>query len=84
MAKAGVEVRGSALAPRAKLMSTPNVPETEKLSWLVLGRGLESSSQADFSLLSAAASGLPGSGQAASIQAGSERAVDALYTLSFD
>ncbi len=67
--EAGVEVRGSALAPRAKLVSTPDVPETEKLSWLVLGRGLESSSQADFSLLSAAASGLLGSGQAASVQA---------------
>ena len=67
--EAGVEVRGSALAPRAKLVSSPDVPETEKLSWLVLGRGLESSSQADFSLLSAAASGLLGSGQAASVQA---------------
>lgn len=67
--ESGVEVRGSALAPRAKLVSTPNVSETEKLSWLVLGRGLESSSQADFSLLSAAASGLLGSGQAASVQA---------------
>ena len=67
--EAGVEVRGSALAPRAKLVSTPDVPETEKLSWLVLGRGLESSSQADFGLLSAAASGLLGSGRAASVQA---------------
>jgi translocation and assembly module TamB len=67
--EAGVEVRGSALAPRAKLVSSPDVPETEKLSWLVLGRGLESSSQADFSLLSAAAGGLLGSGQAASVQA---------------
>ena len=67
--EAGVEVRGSALAPRAKLVSSPDVPETEKLSWLVLGRGLESSSKADFSLLSAAASGLLGSGQATSIQA---------------
>ncbi len=67
--EAGVEVRGSALAPRAKLVSVPNVPETEKLSWLVLGRGLEGSSQTDFSLLSAAASGLLGSSQAASIQA---------------
>ena len=67
--EAGVEVRGSALAPRARLVSTPDVPETEKLSWLVLGRGLESSSQADFSLLSTAASGLLGSSQAASVQA---------------
>ena len=67
--EAGVEVRGSALSPRAKLVSTPNVPETEKLAWLVLGRGLESSSQADFSLLSTAANGLLGGSQAAAIQA---------------
>ncbi len=66
--EAGVEVRGSALAPRARLVSTPDVPETEKLSWLVLGRGLESSSTADFNLLSAAASGLLGSSRAASVQ----------------
>ena len=67
--EAGVEVRGSALVPRAKLVSVPNVPDTEKLSWLVLGRGLESSSQTDFSLLSTAASGLLGGGQAAAVQA---------------
>ncbi|MBL8524803.1 MAG: translocation/assembly module TamB domain-containing protein [Betaproteobacteria bacterium] len=66
--EAGVEVSGSANAPKAKLVSTPNVSETEKLSWLVLGRGLESSSKADFSLLSAAASGLLGSSQGASLQ----------------
>lgn len=66
--EAGVEVTGSANAPKAKLVSTPNVSETEKLSWLVLGRGLENSSKADFGLLSAAASGLLGSSQGASIQ----------------
>ena len=66
--EAGVEVTGSANLPKAKLVSTPNVPDTEKLSWLVLGRGLENSSQTDFSLLSAAASGLLGSSQGASLQ----------------
>lgn len=67
--EAGVEVRGTASAPQARLVSTPNVSETEKLSWLVLGRGLENSSQSDFSLLSAAASGLLGSSQGATLQA---------------
>lgn len=67
--EAGVEVRGSAISPQAKLVSTPSVPETEKLSWLILGRGLDASTQGDFSLLSAAASGLLGSGQSASLQA---------------
>jgi translocation and assembly module TamB len=67
--EAGVEVRGSGLAPQAKLVSTPNVPETDKLSWLILGRGLDASTQGDFSLLSAAASGLLGSDRSASVQA---------------
>jgi translocation and assembly module TamB len=67
--EAGVEVRGSAIAPQAKLVSTPNVPETDKLSWLILGRGIDASTQGDFSLLSAAASGLLSSERSASVQA---------------
>lgn len=66
--EAGVEVRGSALAPEARLVSTPLVPDTEKLSWLVLGRGLEGGGPADFALLSAAAAGLIGSGGGPSLQ----------------
>lgn len=34
----GVQVRGSAQAPRATLVSEPNLPDSEKLAWLVLGR----------------------------------------------
>ncbi len=33
----GVSVRGSAQSPRVQLVSTPEVSDTEKLSWLVLG-----------------------------------------------
>jgi translocation and assembly module TamB len=58
--EAGVQVRGTALAPQAKLVSTPNVSESEKLSWLVLGHGLDGTSGADASLLSAAAGALLG------------------------
>jgi translocation and assembly module TamB len=65
--EAGVEVSGTALAPQAKLVSTPNVPDTEKLSWLLFGRGLEGGRSSDFALLSAAASGLLG-GQSSSLQ----------------
>jgi translocation and assembly module TamB len=36
--EAGVEITGFAQAPRIRLVSEPNVPDTEKLSWLVLGR----------------------------------------------
>ena len=36
--EAGVEITGFAQAPRIRLVSEPNVPDAEKLSWLVLGR----------------------------------------------
>jgi translocation and assembly module TamB len=58
--EAGVEVRGSALSPVAKLVSTPSVPDSEKLSWLVLGHGMEATSGNEAGLLSAAAGALLG------------------------
>lgn len=67
--EAGVEVRGNALAPRARLVSTPAVPDTEKLSWLVLGHGAERASGSQFDALSAAANALFGASQGASLQA---------------
>jgi translocation and assembly module TamB len=66
--EAGVEVRGSALAPSARLVSTPVVPDSEKLSWLVLGHGTESAGAKEFDALSAAANALLGASQAASVQ----------------
>ena len=36
--EAGVEISGFAQAPQIRLVSEPNVPDAEKLSWLVLGR----------------------------------------------
>lgn len=36
--RAGVQVSGSALAPRVRLYSDPDLPDAEKLSWVVLGR----------------------------------------------
>ncbi len=36
--EAGVEIAGSVRHPRVKLVSTPEVTDTEKLSWIVLGR----------------------------------------------
>ncbi|MCE3606483.1 translocation/assembly module TamB domain-containing protein [Massilia sp. P8910] len=58
--EAGVEVRGSALSPVAKLVSKPSVPDSEKLSWLMLGHGMEGTSGKEAALLSAAASALLG------------------------
>jgi len=61
--EAGVEVTGTVRHPMARLVSTPNVPEGEKLSWIVLGRVPESSG-VDSALLIAAADSILG-GQSA-------------------
>ena len=36
--KAGVQVSGSAMAPRVRLYSDPEMPDAEKISWVVMGR----------------------------------------------
>jgi translocation and assembly module TamB len=61
--EAGVEVTGTVRAPLVRLTSRPPVPESEQLSWLVLGRGTPDSSTADLALLQAAASQLYSGGQ---------------------
>jgi translocation and assembly module TamB len=54
----GVQVSGSARAPRVQLVSQPPVPEGERLSWLVLGRAPSDATKADLGLLQAAAGAL--------------------------
>ena len=66
--EAGVLVTGTALSPQARLTSNPGVPDTEKLSWLVLGHGLEAAGKADYATLATAAASLFGSSDSASIQ----------------
>jgi translocation and assembly module TamB len=58
--EAGVEILGTTTRPRVRLVSTPDVPEPEKLSWLVLGRGASDASPGDMSVLMAAAGALLG------------------------
>ena len=58
--EAGVEVRGTALAPVAKLVSTPTVPDSEKLAWLVLGHGMDAVAGNETGVLTAAAGALLG------------------------
>ena len=58
--EAGVEIRGTAQSPVAKLVATPSVPDSEKLSWLVLGHGMEGTSGNEAGVLSAAAGALLG------------------------
>ncbi|WP_300752388.1 translocation/assembly module TamB domain-containing protein [Janthinobacterium sp.] len=58
--EAGVEVRGTAQAPTAKLVSTPNVSDSDKLAWLILGHGAEAAAGDDMALLTTAAGALFG------------------------
>ncbi|MDB5763112.1 MAG: hypothetical protein JWQ21_2107 [Herminiimonas sp.] len=66
--EAGVAVRGTVLAPRVTLVSEPSVPDAEKLSWLVLGHGLNAAGQADLGALQSAAGALLSEGAAAGVQ----------------
>jgi translocation and assembly module TamB len=56
---AGVEVTGTVRHPLVRLVSTPNVPDAEKLSWIVLGR-VPDTSGVDSALLLAAAGSILG------------------------
>ncbi len=58
--EAGVEVAGSVRYPKVTLISTPQVPDTEKLSWIVLGRAPDTSGL-DTSMLITAATAILGS-----------------------
>jgi translocation and assembly module TamB len=53
--RVGVAVTGSALRPRVRLYSEPDMPDPEKLSWLVLGRAPEGVGRSDTALLQRAA-----------------------------
>lgn len=60
--EAGVQLSGTAKAPQVTLVSEPAVPQGDRLSWLVLGRGPGSATGADLALLQAAAGALLGGG----------------------
>ena len=56
----GVQIGGSAQKPTVKLVSDPELPDAEKLAWLVLGHGSEQMGAGDATTLLSAASGLLG------------------------
>ncbi len=64
----GVEVTGSLRQPKATLYSDPVMSNTETLSWLALGRGLDSASRSDLQVLSLAAGALLSSGEGMPLQ----------------
>lgn len=53
--RVGVYVGGTALAPRVSLYSSPEMSDTDKLSWLLLGRGPDGLGRTDTALLQRAA-----------------------------
>ena len=67
--QAGVAVTGTALAPVVRLVSIPEVPDADKLSWLVLGKGIDDTSREEIDLLGAAAAALLARGESVSTQA---------------
>ncbi len=56
--RVGVHVTGFAQEPRATLFSEPAMPNSERLSWLVMGRSSEGLSATDLTLLGTAASAI--------------------------
>ncbi|MDR2186478.1 MAG: translocation/assembly module TamB domain-containing protein [Azonexus sp.] len=56
----GVQISGTAQRPVIRLVSTPELPDAEKLSWLILGHGPDAVGGGDASLLLFAAGGLLG------------------------
>jgi translocation and assembly module TamB len=65
---AGIEITGSAFSPVTKLISEPTVPDSEKLSWLVLGHGTDKADQSQFAMLSLAAGAILSHGQSVPLQ----------------
>lgn len=59
--EAGVEITGTVRRPKITLVSRPEVPDSEKLSWIVLGRPPDAGGLDSALLLSAAGSILGGS-----------------------
>ena len=63
--RVGVAISGSFVSPRVRLYSDPDMSDTDKLSWLVLGRASDGLGRADTSLLQRAAVALlAGEGEA--------------------
>jgi translocation and assembly module TamB len=58
--EAGVEILGNVARPRVRLVSQPDVPDPEKLAWLVLGRGQGQVAASDAALLVSAAASILG------------------------
>lgn len=66
--EAGVWVHGTVLSPRIALVSEPTVPDAEKPSRVVLGRGLDAVAGGDLGTLQSATASLLSQGAASGVQ----------------
>ncbi|GHU27550.1 hypothetical protein AGMMS50256_07640 [Betaproteobacteria bacterium] len=66
--EAGVQVGGTARRPVVRLISNPDLPDTDKLAWLLLGHGPESMGTGDAALLVSAAGELLGNDSGGVVQ----------------
>lgn len=57
----GVEVGGSLQRPIVRLVSTPDMPDSDRLGWLTLGRDPQNANRAELALLQAASLSMAGS-----------------------
>ena len=64
----GVQVGGTARRPVVRLVSDPELPDSDKLAWLVLGHGPETMSATDATVLIGAAGGLLGNASGGVVQ----------------
>ena len=67
--EAGVEVVGTVARPEVHLVSEPNLPDPDKLSWMVLGRGSEQMAGSEATVLMSAAGAIFGGENASNIPA---------------
>jgi translocation and assembly module TamB len=66
--EAGVQISGTVQKPLVRLVSDPELPDVEKLSWLVLGHGPEQNGAGDAAVLLAAAGSMLGNDSGGVIQ----------------
>lgn len=78
---AGVKVTGTVERPLVSLYSDPAMPDTEKLSWLMFGHGLDTNDGAKFEMMQVMASALLSQAESASLQG---KLADALAIDSFE
>ena len=66
--EAGVEMSGTLLQPLTRLVSRPDMPDSEKLSWLILGRGMDNLSGGELDLITLAAGALLSASESVTFQ----------------